>query len=130
MPKFSKKSKERLSTCDERLQTLFKEVVKHFDCTIVCGHRGEEAQNKAYKDGNSKKKYPHGKHNKLPSTAVDVAPYPIDWDDRERFQFFSGFVLGTAKQLGINIRYGGDWDGDNQLKDNNFDDLVHFEIKK
>lgn len=130
MPSFSSTSKKRLSTCDEKLQTLFNEVVKHFDCSVTCGYRGKEEQNKAYKAGNSKKQFPHGKHNKLPSNAVDVAPYPIDWDDRERFQYFAGFVLGTAKQLGINIRYGGDWDGDNDLKDNKkFDDLVHFEIK-
>ena len=129
MPSFSGPSKKRLSTCDKKLQTLFNEVVKHFDCSVLCGHRGEEEQNKAYKAGNSQKQFPHGKHNKLPSNAVDVAPYPIDWDDRERFQYFAGFVLGTAKQLNINIRYGGDWDSDNDLKDNNFDDLVHFEIK-
>jgi peptidoglycan L-alanyl-D-glutamate endopeptidase CwlK len=129
MPSFSGTSKKRLSTCDEKLQTLFNEVVKHFDCSVLCGHREEEEQNKAYKAGNSQKQFPHGKHNKLPSNAVDVAPYPIDWDDRERFQYFAGFVLGTAKQLGIDIRYGGDWDGDNDLKDNEFDDLVHFEIK-
>ena len=129
MPSFSGPSKKRLATCDKKLQTLFNEVVKHFDCSVLCGHRGEEEQNKAYKAGNSQKQFPHGKHNKLPSNAVDVAPYPIDWDDRERFQYFAGFVLGTAKQLNINIRYGGDWDGDNDLKDNDFDDLVHFEIK-
>jgi len=129
VPSFSGPSKKRLSTCDKKLQTLFNEVVKHFDCSVLCGHRGEEEQNKAYKAGNSQKQFPHGKHNKLPSNAVDVAPYPIDWDDRERFQYFAGFVLGTAKQLNINIRYGGDWDSDNDLKDNNFDDLVHFEIK-
>jgi len=129
VPSFSGPSKKRLSTCDKKLQTLFNEVVKHFDCSVLCGHRGEEEQNKAYKAGNSQKQFPHGKHNKLPSNAVDVAHYPIDWDDRERFQYFAGFVLGTAKQLNINIRYGGDWDSDNDLKDNNFDDLVHFEIK-
>tara|TARA_R100000664_G_scaffold29136_1_gene40806 strand:+ start:264 stop:656 length:393 start_codon:yes stop_codon:yes gene_type:complete len=129
MPSFSDTSKKRLSTCDEKLQTLFNEVVKHFDCSVLCGHRGEEEQNKAYKAGNSQKQFPYGKHNKLPSNAVDVAPYPLDWDDRERFQYFAGFVLGTAKQLNIDIRYGGDWDGDNDLKDNEFDDLVHFEIK-
>ena len=129
MPSFSDTSKKRLSTCDEKLQTLFNEVVKHFDCSVICGHRGEKAQNKAYKAGNSQKQFPHGKHNKLPSNAVDVAPYPLDWDDRERFQYFAGFVLGTAKQLNLDIRYGGDWDSDNDLKDNNFDDLVHFEIK-
>lgn len=129
MPRFSRKSKAKLDTCDERLQGVFKEVVKHFDCTIIEGHRGKEKQNEAYKKGNSKLKYPHGKHNKIPSIAVDVIPYPIDWEDRERMSYFAGFVLGIARSKGITLRWGGDWDMDTKVKDNKFDDLVHFEIR-
>jgi|TARA_B100001964_G_C13714185_1_gene371644 peptidoglycan L-alanyl-D-glutamate endopeptidase CwlK len=130
MPRFGSRSINRIKTCDQRLQELFYEVVKHFDCTIIEGHRGEERQNKAYNDGKSKVKYPNGKHNQFPSVAVDVAPYPIDWSDRDRFHYFGGFVLGVAKQKGLNIRWGGDWNQDTQTKDNKFDDLVHFEIKE
>lgn len=129
MPKFGKTSKKRLNTCEKDLQLLFSEVVKGFDCTIVCGHRGEEDQNEAYKRGNSKVKYPHGRHNANPSRAVDVAPYPIDWTDRDRFNYFAGYVKGVASQMGLNIVWGGDWDNDTDLKDNGFDDLVHFELK-
>ena len=129
MPRFGKRSIGRLQTCDQKLQELFYEVVKHFDCSIIEGNRGEERQNKAYADGKSKVKYPNGKHNKFPSVAVDVAPYPIDWSDRDRFHYFGGFVLGVAKQMGMNIRWGGDWNQDTHTKDNKFDDLVHFEIK-
>jgi len=130
VPRFSSCSKRRLDTCDSKLEKLFKEVVKYFDCTILEGHRGKEAQNKAYNDGKSKVQYPNGKHNKRPSVAVDVAPYPIDWSDRDRFHYFGGFVLGVAKKMGMNIRWGGDWDMDTKTKDNKFDDLVHFEIKE
>ena len=129
MAKFGNTSKKRLKTCDEKLQILFNEIVKVFDCSILVGHRGEEDQNKAYKEGNSQVKWPKGKHNKKPSSAVDVAPYPIDWEDRERFSYFAGFVKGVAYRLNITLRWGGDWDGDNDLSDNNFDDLVHFELK-
>ena len=129
MPRFGKRSISRLKTCDQKLQELFYEVVKHFDCSIIEGHRGEERQKKAFADGNSKVKYPNGKHNQNPSVAVDVAPYPIDWSDRDRFHYFGGFVLGVAKEMGMNIRWGGDWNQDTQTKDNKFDDLVHFEIK-
>jgi|TARA_R110000787_G_scaffold10038_2_gene34469 peptidoglycan LD-endopeptidase CwlK len=130
MPRFGSRSINRLKTCDQKLQELFYEVVKHFDCSIIEGNRGEERQNKAYADGKSKVKYPNGKHNKFPSVAVDVAPYPIDWSDRDRFHYFGGFVLGVAKQMGMNIRWGGDWNQDTETKDNKFDDLVHFEIKE
>jgi peptidoglycan L-alanyl-D-glutamate endopeptidase CwlK len=130
MPRFGKRSIGRLQTCDQKLQELFYEVVKHFDCSVIEGHRGEERQNKAHAEGKSKLKYPNGKHNQTPSIAVDVAPYPIDWSDRDRFHYFGGFVLGVAKEMGMNIRWGGDWNQDTQTKDNKFDDLVHFEIKK
>jgi len=130
MARFGNRSTNRLKTCDQRLQELFYEVVKHFDCSIIEGHRGKEGQNKAYDEGKSKLKYPNGKHNQFPSIAVDVAPYPIDWSDRDRFHYFSGFVLGIATKMGLNIRWGGDWNQDTQTKDNNFDDLVHFEIKE
>ena len=130
MPRFGSRSINRLKTCDQKLQELFYEVVKHFDCSIIEGNRGEERQNKAHAEGKSKLKYPNGKHNQTPSIAVDVAPYPIDWSDRDRFHYFGGFVLGVAKQMGMNIRWGGDWNQDTETKDNKFDDLVHFEIKE
>ena len=130
MPRFGNRSINRLKTCDSKLQELFYQVVNHFDCCILEGHRGEERQSKAYNDGKSKVQYPDGKHNQYPSVAVDVAPYPIDWSDRDRFHYFGGFVLGVAKQMGMKIRWGGDWDMDTQTKDNKFDDLVHFELKK
>ena len=130
MPRFSSKSKRKLDTCHESLQQLFSEVVKSFDCTVIEGHRGEKKQNEACRKGNSKLKYPNGKHNKTPSIAVDVIPYPIDWKDRDRMHYFGGFVLGIAKKMGFKIRWGGDWDMDTHTKDNKFDDLVHFEMKK
>ena len=129
MPRFGGTSKRRLDTSEKDLQLLFNEVIKEFDCSIICGHRGEKAQNEAFERGNSKAKYPKGRHNANPSRAVDVAPYPIDWSDRERFTYFAGFVKGVASQMGIDIIWGGDWDNDTDLKDNGFDDLVHFELR-
>ena len=129
MPRFGKTSKKRLATCEDKLQNLFKEVVKHFDCSVLVGYRGRNEQDTAFESGHSKVKWPNGKHNKKPSVAVDVAPYPIDWDDRERFIYFGGFVKGCAFRMDIPLRWGGDWNSDTQLSDNKFDDLVHFELK-
>ena len=75
MPKFSNLSKARLAGAHEDLQVLFKEVVKYFDCTVLCGFRDEAAQNKAFEDGFSTVKYPNSKHNQVPSKAVDVVPF-------------------------------------------------------
>ena len=129
MPYFGKSSKKRLSTCDDRLQKVFNEVIKHVDCSVLCGHRGKDDQNKAYKEGKSKAKYPKGRHNRYPSLAVDVSPYPIDWKDLERQTLFAGFVLGIAKQMGINLIWGNDWDGDFETKDTGLKDYPHFELK-
>ena len=52
------------------LQNLFNEVIKDRDCTILCGYRGKEEQEKAVSEGNSKLHYPHSKHNYNPSCAV------------------------------------------------------------
>ena len=112
MPYFGTKSLSRLNTCDERLIVLFKAVVKDFDCSVTEGYRNEETQNRYYDEGNSKVKYPLGKHNHQPSRAVDVYPYPIDVNDRDRFHFFAGYVRSVADQLGIKIRWGGNWRND------------------
>jgi hypothetical protein len=79
-------------------------------------------------DGLSRLQYPNGKHNVTPSLAADVAPYPIDWEDYERFYWFGGYVIGAADSLGLAIRWGGDWDSDMDFKDQTLVDLIHFEI--
>ena len=125
---FSKGSYEKLQTCDPRLVVIFEEVVKHFDCTVVCGHRGEAEQESSYIMGKSEKQWPDSKHNKMPSLAVDVVPYPIDWNDYKRMYYFGGYVKRVAEEHGIALRWGGDWDSDTQVLDQKFNDLPHFEL--
>ena len=128
MPKFSKSSRNKLETCDQRLQDIFNEVIKTWDCTIMCGYRGEYEQNQAYHNRKSGLKFPQSKHNKSPSKAVDVAPYPIDWNDTIAFASFAGYVKRVAEEQGVQIRWGGDWNRDGFNKDQTFNDLPHFEI--
>lgn len=137
MPTFSRKSAAALASCDPRLQRVFNEVVKHFDCTIVEGHRSVARQQALYAQGRTapgpvvtqvdgvRNK---GKHNYLPSRAVDVVPYPVDWADAQRMHYFAGFVMGVAGSMGIALRWGGDWDRDTQTADERFRDLPHFEV--
>lgn len=140
MPYFSNTSKQRLATCDAQLQQLFNEVIKRYDCTILCGHRNEGDQTEAYESGRSTVQWPNSRHNSQPSQAVDVAPYPIEWPDPAtmteeqyaralgRWYMFVGYVRATADRMGIAIRCGADWDGDFQVSDQNFHDLPHFEL--
>ena len=128
LPSFNQRSRRNLDSCDPRLIEVFDEVIKHYDCSVICGHRDKVTQDAAYHSGHSKKTWPNSKHNAKPSRAVDVVPYPIDWEDRERFAQFAGFVLGIATSKGYNMRYGGDWDSDGYTKDHSFSDFPHFEI--
>lgn len=139
MPKFSKSSNDKLGTCREELQIVFRETVKIFDCTIIEGYRSPKRQIELFNAGRSKVK--KGKHNKVPSSAIDVGPYVagrgIPWPkigsktyvkDLALFYYFAGHVMDRAASMGIKLRWGGDWDRDNDLTDQTFDDLVHFEI--
>ena len=126
MPRFSTISATRLSDCDPLLIALFNYVIMFWDCSIIEGHRSSTRQLDLYEQGLTRVKV--SKHNSLPSQAVDVAPYPINWNDIDRFYMFGGFVLGVAAVMGIKIRWGGDWDGDTELGDQEFNDLVHFEL--
>lgn len=152
MPKYSKKSSQELSTCNSDLQKVFNIVIKFFDCTILYGNRSRELQFELFKQGRSKvdgkwvvvdKKlvvtdkdgYTNlSKHNYIPSEAVDAIPYPLNWGDTNRMRYFAGFVVGIAQylysigEISHRIKWGGDWDSDTDLSDQNFNDLVHFEI--
>ncbi len=136
MPNFGKRSRANLETCHDDLQILFNEVIVDFDCSVICGSRSEADQMAAYNSipRRSKVKWPNSAHNKLPSVAADVVPWPVDWEDHRRFYIFGGIVLATAVRLlhtndiHHRIRWGGDWDGDLEIKDQSFHDLPHFEL--
>lgn len=119
MAKFSSRSQERLDTCDPRLKLIMEELIQVMDVTILCGHRNEEDQNKAFASGNSKLQWPNSKHNSFPSKAVDVAPYPISWEDIDRFERMCGIIEGIAHSKGIRIRLGRDF---------SFKDYPHIEL--
>ena len=120
MARFGRRSKRELKTCEPELQRLLNEAIKVLDFSVLEGHRGQEDQDKAYRDGFSKLMWPDGRHNKSPSRAVDLAPYPIDFQDIKRFEILGWFVKGLAKGLGIKVIWGGDWA--------NFRDWGHFEL--
>lgn len=137
MPSFSERSIRNLETCHEDLQILFLQVIRTYDCSIICGHRGEEDQEKAVRDGFSKVNFPDSKHNEFPSMAVDVIPYPVDWGDIHRFYHFAGYVMGVAERLqdehlmGHGLRWGGDWRSNMTVShshDQTFMDYPHFEL--
>ncbi len=153
MPKYSSRSRKRLETCHPNLQKLFNEIIKHYDCTIIEGSRSDKKQKQLYSqdktraDGVTKKSKHQVTAEEPLSFAIDVAPYPIpnnwgviDLKNRNKinyqarelaeFYYFVGFVKGVANQLNIKIISGADWNNNNNLNDQTFFDLTHFELTK
>ena len=126
MYRFGKRSRERLRGVNVKLVNVLNELIKMMDVTVIEGLRSADRQKELLAKGATKIKY--SKH--MEGKAVDIAPYPIDWEDRDRFYYMGGMLRGIAQQLGVKVRFGGDWDGDGETKDNNFDDLVHIELKE
>lgn len=135
VPKFGKVSQARLDTCHPLQKELWGEVIKVFDCSILCGHRKEAEQNRLFRAGRSRVQWLDSKHNGYPSTAVDAGPYYLEvphirWDEDSmtRWYYFGGVVMGIAGKMGIPLRWGGDWDMDTYVRDQRFNDLPHFEL--
>lgn len=135
MPAFGERSMERLATCHPDLQLICNAAIAEGpDFSVICGHRTQAEQDRAVADGLSKAPWPTSRHNSTPSMAVDVAPWPIDWEDIARFRLLQGYLLATADALyaagriSHRLRSGGDWDRDYVLDDQRFIDLPHFEL--
>lgn len=118
MPSFSGRSRANLQTCEDDLITLFNAVIEKYDCTVLQGHRSMEEQKQLFRDG--KTKTLASKHLHSPSKAVDVMPYPIDWEDIQGQHEFAAVVLATAVELGIKVKWGGHF--------KTFYDAPHWEI--
>lgn len=128
MPSFSKTSLARLNTCHEDIIKVCTELIKQYDFSVLCGHRSKEEQDKAFEQGNSKVRFPNSKHNSTPAKAIDISPYPIKWDNLERFkEMWIRFdtiakVLKNEGKISSIFVWGGDW---TSLKD-----YPHIEIKE
>lgn len=133
MPKFSLASEAQLATCHPQLVKIAREAILIFDFSVIEGFRGKEAQNAAFAKGASKLPWPLGNHNKNPSTAMDCAPFPVDWSDQsraiERFVFMQGIFYAVSKKLGIPIRQGIDWNRNLDMRDERgLHDYPHIEL--
>ena len=132
MPVFSKLSQMRLETCHPDIQRVMNRAILEYDFSVICGLRNEADQLEAFNKGNSKVKYPNSRHNRSKiegdlwdynvSDAVDVAPYPINWNKPERFKDLAKVILRIAKEEGVKLTWGGSW--------KTLVDLPHFEIRR
>ena len=130
MPVFSSSSLEQLHSCAAPLIAVFEKAIAHIDVKIISGHRSAERQQYLYEIGRSKKKGGQSVHNRTPSDGIDWAPWPVDWNDLPRWYYYAGIIKAVGLSMGVNLRWGGDWDSDMILSDNTFNDLGHFEIRR
>lgn len=152
MGKYGPSSEGHLAQLHPDLVRVLRAVVAGFDNQIRDGARTPDEQRQNVARGVSKtldSKHVVGPGLRDLSDAVDTYPYPIrlpkppTWlggllpssraelsayiKDLARFYYFGGYVLGTADQLGVPLRWGGDWNGNREVNDQTFDDLPHFE---
>lgn len=52
----------------------------------------------------------------------------VPWEDKDLWTQLASAMLDAAKELGITIRWGGDWDMDGDTTDQSFNDWPHFEL--
>jgi hypothetical protein len=119
--KFSARSKTNLEELDQPLQDVLNEAIKRVDFSIIKGYRPEDEQNEAYDNGSSNLRFPHGKHNKKPSKAVDIMPCPfLGWDNKEQFYKLACEIFKAATKVRVEIDWGGHW--------KTLVDMPHWEI--
>jgi peptidoglycan L-alanyl-D-glutamate endopeptidase CwlK len=142
MPTFSKKSIELLEQIHPDLQAVLVQALHFVDFEILPSTVRTIVEQKAYFD-TGKSKTMNSLHlkrtwpeyaNKEYTAAVDIAPYPVDWNNKERFNYLGGLIIGIANMMFLRgeikhaIRWGGDWNGNNNPADESFYDGPHFEL--
>lgn len=131
--KFGTRSLDKLCNVDYDLQSVMQAAIDTgiMDFSITEGHREEAIQDKYFESGKSKVKWPNGKHNKIPSEAVDVVPYingKASWN-KLHCCILAGIILACAARLGVSVRWGGCWSGNfEDVGNQSLNDYVHFEI--
>ena len=88
------------------------------DFTVIEGIRNINRQRELVKAGKSTTM--NSRH--ITGHAVDMVPWPVDWNDLERFEVVSEAMKTAAEELDIPIVWGGDW--------KSFYDAPHFELDR
>lgn len=96
------------------------------DFTITEGLRTVARQKELVAKGLSKTM--NSRH--ITGHAIDIVPLPVDWNNAQPFIEVSKYFFQAAKELGVAIRWGGDWNENGDWKDEKFRDLPHYELKR
>lgn len=107
------------------------------DFMVIEGVRTQERQDKLWAQGRTKPgsivtwtkdASSHGIGKDGYGHAVDICPFPVDWNDISKFDAIYVAMMAAAQELGVRLRYGGDWDMDGKLRERGETDSPHFEL--
>ena len=93
-------------------------TITEVDFTVIEGIRNINRQRELLKAGKSTTL--NSRH--ITGHAVDMVPWPVDWNDLERFETMAVAMKTAAEELEIPIVWGGDW--------KSFYDAPHFELNR
>ncbi len=134
MASFGKVSRAKLNNLDPRIVRVLERAIITTDFSVLETTRSEEVHNSYIDRGVTKVPYEKTRHkpNKEgKSEAADLKPYPnCAWDDIKRFSFMAGAIMQAAKEEGVELIWGGDWDGDGDFRDQSFHDLPHVQLRR
>ena len=118
--KLGTRSLQSLSGVNPDMVAVVKRAIEitEQDFTVIEGIRNVSRQRELYKAGKSTTM--NSRH--ITGHAVDMVPWPVDWDDLERFEVMSEAMKKAAEELDIPIKWGGDW--------KSFYDAPHFELDR
>lgn len=133
-----KKSKEKLKGVHPNLIKVVERAIQltKQDFMVLEGVRTPERQRELYAQGRTKPgpkvtwtlTSNHFKQKDGCGHAVDLVPFPVDWNDLKKFDAMSKAMFAAAKELGIKIRWGADWDSDGKPREKGESDSPHFEL--
>jgi peptidoglycan L-alanyl-D-glutamate endopeptidase CwlK len=105
--KLNTRSLQNLSGVHPDLVAIVEAAIKitKQDFIVIEGVRNINRQRELFKSGKSKTM--NSRH--LTGHAVDICPYPVDWNDKEKFEAISDAMKDAAKKLKVSIEWGGDW---------------------
>lgn len=114
------RSRQRLSGVHPDLVAVVKRAIQitEQDFTVLEGIRNINRQRELFKAGKSTTM--NSRH--LTGHAVDLAPWPIDWEDLSRFELVADAMKQASEELNVPVIWGGDW--------RTFYDGPHFELDR
>lgn len=138
--RLSKLSLSRLEGVEPRLLAVVKRAIEisSQDFMVLEGVRTPARQKELYAQGRTKPgnkvtwtlNSNHFKKADGFGHAVDLVPFPVDWNTLSKFDAMSKAMFAAAKELGVNIRWGADWDRDGKPRERGESDSPHFELAR